>query len=202
MFDCAIPIGGACNITFLLQNAKIKKQTTLFEWFVSPNLRDITSVLIKIGDNTDNNIVTTNNTHIFIGDKIFSVHYSYANFKTIYERRRTRLLNDIKSSKKILFCRFEGFEGGDTIVYNKEDIDDFINSILTINTNLEDIKILLISPNKTGLDHPSLINVMYDKHASDPYCKSQEINELFVNTLRKIGYNLNDTTDMCFTDMS
>jgi hypothetical protein len=32
-----IPIGDTCNITFLLQNTKIKKQTTLFEWFVSKN---------------------------------------------------------------------------------------------------------------------------------------------------------------------
>jgi hypothetical protein len=51
MFDCIIPIGETCNITFLLQNAKIKKQTTLFEWFVSPNLNNITNILIKIVNN-------------------------------------------------------------------------------------------------------------------------------------------------------
>ena len=32
---------------------KLKKQTTLFEWFVYPNLKDVTDVLIKIRDNTD-----------------------------------------------------------------------------------------------------------------------------------------------------
>jgi hypothetical protein len=53
MFDCIIPIGQTCNITFLMQHKKLKKETSLFEWFISPTLRDITHVLIKIGNNED-----------------------------------------------------------------------------------------------------------------------------------------------------
>jgi len=197
MFNCVVPIGDSCNITFLLQNAKIKKQTTLFEWFLSPNLRDITDVLIKIGNNTDSDIIKQVGTHVFIGDKIYSGHYKYEEFNNIYQRRRDRLVNTIKENKKILFCRFEL----GPIIYSKEDIDNFINSISIINSDLEDIKLLIISP-EMELEHPSLIKLVYDKHSSDPYCKSKEINDLFVNTLQKIGYDLEDTLDVCFTDIS
>ena len=198
MFDCIIPIGQSCNITFLLQNAKIKKQTTLFEWFVSPNLNDITNVLIKIGNNTDTDIIKVLNNNVFIGDNIYSGHYTYESIQNIYQRRRNRLINIIKSSKNILFCRFEYH----SIDYSKKDIDDFINSILAINPDIEHVKLFIISPpHNTELEHPSLINVMYDKHHTDPYCKSQEINDLFINSLEKIGYNLKDTNNIYFTDM-
>ena len=53
-----------------------------------------------------------------------------------------------------------------------------------------------------GLEHPSLIKVIYNKHHTDPYCKSKEINDLFVNSLQRIGYDLNNTLDVDFTDIS
>jgi hypothetical protein len=140
-------------------------------------------------------IIKKEGNHVFIGDKIFSGHYNYEEFKIIYKRRCDRLLNIIRSSKNILFCRFEG----NAIFYNKEDIDNFINSILSINKNIDNIKILLITPG-IELEHPSLIKVIYNKHHSDPYCKSKEINNLFINTLEEIGYDLNYTTNTVFTD--
>ena len=194
MFDAILPIGQTCNISFLLQNAKIKKHTTLFEWFVSPNLRDIIDILFKITNNQDDDILQTKNIHIFIGDNIYSSHYKLENFKLVYQRRRNRMIN-ILSSKKILFCRFEST----SIEYNKEDIDNFINSLRIINKNLSEIKLLLITPG-IELEHPALIKVLYNKHGSDPYCKSNEINDLFVNTLQKIGYDINDKVDVCFND--
>ena len=61
---------------------------------------------------------------------------------------------------------------------------------------------MLISPNGNGLNHPSLINIFYDKHATDPYCVSKEINDIFMKSLRAIGYNVNDTSELTFTDKS
>lgn len=197
MIDCILPIGQTCNITFLLQNAKIKRHTTLFEWFVSPNLIDITNILNKIANNTDDDIIKQKGNTIYIGDNIESNHYTYENFKLIYQRRRNRLLNIILSSKKILFCRFEGTP----ITYCKEDIDNFIKTVLSINENLEDIKLMLITPD-LEFEHPSVIKVWYDKHKDDPYCKSKEINDLFTNTLHTLGYDIKDTVDTMFTDMS
>ena len=200
MFDAILPIGQTCNITFLLQNAKIKKQTTLFEWFISPNLKDITNVLIQIANKQDNDILQQQqekNSHIFMGDNIHSSHYNLEKFKLVYQRRRDRMLDIILSSKKILFCRFEST----SIEYSKEDIDNFINSLRLINKNLSEIKLLLITPG-LELEHPCLIKVIYDKHSTDPYCKSDEINKLFVHSLQKIGYDMNDTVNIRFNDNS
>jgi len=198
MFDCIIPIGESCNITFLLQNSKLKKQTSLFEWFISPNLNDITNILIKIGNNTDIDIIKMIDRHVFIGDRLFSAHYTYENFVPIYQRRRDRLITTIKSSKNILFTRFESANN----VYNKNDIDNFINSIILINPNIENIKLFLISPNEDELNHPSISKIFYNNHHNDCYCQSFEINNLFITELEKIGYNIKDTTEIYFTDTS
>jgi hypothetical protein len=198
MFDCIIPLGEACNITFLLHNAKIKKETSLFEWFVSPNLNDITTVLNKIANNIDTDIIKYENNHVYIGDNIKSMHYNNVNFKTIYERRRNRFLDTIISSKKILFYRFEGANN----TYMKEDIDSFINLILSINRNLEDIKLVLITTTLQEIQHPSLINMVYTKHACDPYCKGEEINNFFIDSLKAVGYDIETTHNLSFTDMS
>jgi hypothetical protein len=197
MFDCIIPIGQTCNITFLLQNAKLKKYTTLFEWFVSPHLNHITDILTKIGNNTDTDIIKTSGKYIFMGDSIYSEHYTPEVFMDIYKRRRDRLVDTIKSSKNILFVRFESND----IHYHTAEIDNFINSVLAIHPNLENVKLFLISPN-TKMEHPSLIPILYTKHKKDPFCKSQEINDLFVTNLEKHGYNVHSTSNECFTDMS
>ena len=198
-FDIIIPLGATCNITFLLQNCKIKKETTLFEWFVSNKLNNITNVLFKIVNKTDNDIIKQNNNHIYINDEnIFTSHYNIENFKPIYERRRDRLLDSIKNNSRILFVRFEGNNN----IYKHEDIDEFINIIKIINPNCKEIKLFLITPNEIKLEHPLLISEFYNKHHEDPYCNSSEINELFVNTLNKIGYNTNDTFNISFNDMS
>lgn len=85
MYDFIIPIGQTCNISFLMQNLKIKKCTTLFEWFISNNLKYITDVLYKIENNTDNNIVKQINNHIcLIDDNIKTQHYKYEEFIDIY----------------------------------------------------------------------------------------------------------------------
>lgn len=195
MFDCIIPIGQTCNISLLLQNVNLKKSTTLFEWFVSPCLADITEILIKIGNNTDNDILQCKGPNIYIGENVFSGHYTIDEFKQIYERRRNRLVDMIKTSKKILFTRFEAHP----VNYSNQDLDNFKNSILTINNNVEEIKLLVIAP-FMELENPFLIKIVYDKHESDPFCKSDEINELFIGNLKKLGYNFSDLSNEKITD--
>jgi len=198
-FDIIIPLGATCNISLLLQNLKIKKETSLFEWFISNKLNNITNVLSKIVNKTDYDIIQQkNDTQIYIGEEdIFSSHYNIENFKPIYERRRDRLLDCIKNNSRILFVRFEG----NTNIYSPIDIDEFINVIKSINPKNEVIKLFLISPNENELKHPDLISKFYNKHHEDSYCKSREINELFVNTLNEIGYNINTIYDISFNDM-
>ena len=197
-FDCIIPIGESCNITFLLQNCKLKKQTSLFEWFVSNNLKTITSVLVKIGNNTDTDIIKDGGPHTYIeNNTIYSGHYKHTDFKEIYNRRRNRLVECISNNNRLLFVRFEYSH----IIYDTNDIDEFINAIKHINPSC-DVKLLLISPIETQIKHPSIIPAFYDKQFSDPYCTGKEINEFFVNTLQTIGYNIHDILDAKFTDSS
>lgn len=80
-FDCIIPLGESCNVTFLMQNCKLKKETSLFEWFVSENLNSITKVLNKIIDKTDTEIIVHRSVrHIAINDNtIWTGHYKKKN---------------------------------------------------------------------------------------------------------------------------
>jgi hypothetical protein len=155
-------------------------------------------VLVKIGNNKDTDIVKDGGCHTYIeNNTIYSGHYNHTEFKEIYIRRRNRLLECIMNNKTILFVRFEY----NRIIYETNDIDEFINSIKHINPSCN-VKLLLISPNETHVKHPSLIPAFYDKHFSDPYCTGKEINEFFINTLQTIGYNMKDTLDTTFTDLS
>lgn len=197
MFDCIIPIGQSCNITFLLQNTNIKKETTLFEWFVTPTLDAITELLHKIGTNTDSDILTIKDNHIYMNNSIYSGHYTLDNFKDIYLRRKTRLLKAIQTNTKLLFCRIDTVD--DT--YTSESIDNFINSILQINPALQDIKLLLIGP-RFDFDHPRVIKLICSLEKLDIYSKNTELIELFINKLNEIGYNTTDRSTEVFTDLS
>jgi hypothetical protein len=191
-----IPIGETCNISFLLQNCKLKKETTLFEWFISETLDDITNVLIQIITKTDGDIIKQEGEKIYMNSTIHTSHYTLSEFKPIYERRRNRLIESIQN-KNLLFIRFDK----NFYLYNKEDIDNFIRVIKVMNPDAN-IKLLLISPNYLMIDHPSVICVFYDKHHEDPYCKGEEINELFINALQRVGYDISSTNDIIFDDKS
>lgn len=194
-FDIIIPLGNSCNITFLLQNCKLKKYTTLFEQFITKNIHNITNVLLKIINNNDHDIIKVFNNHIYIEDNnIFSGHYTIDEFIPIYKRRRDRLLECIKNNNNILFVRFDY----DNEINNK-DIDDFQNAIKNINININNMKLLIISNNDLKLIHPFLINEIYDSTDNDSYCKEEKINKFFLNTLQKVGYNINNVSDISFT---
>jgi len=179
-FDCIIPVGATCNITFLLRNAKLNKETTLFEWFISDSLNNITNVLLEL--QTDYNIMFSDTDKIYMLNRhIHTTHYTNDEFKDIFIRRRERLLNTIRSNKRIIFIRFEG------IIYKKytkSDIEDFIEAIQAINPQC-DFKLLLISPTQDVPEHPLLITEFYDKHIEDLYCKGKEVNDFFRHILEK-----------------
>lgn len=175
-FDCIIPIGATCNISFLLRNSKLNKETTLFEWFVSNRLNNITNVLL----NLESDIVISNNKGVcMIDNNIYTDHYTYLQYQDIFIRRRDRLLKSLRSNQKILFFRFES--GSNT--YTEADIDDFVAAVKSIHPECQ-FKLLLITPNKNLPNHPLLIREFYDKHAEDPFCTG-EINTFFRYILQK-----------------
>ena len=40
-----IPLGFHCNVTYLLQDTHMKRETSLFEWFQSEKLQYITDIV-------------------------------------------------------------------------------------------------------------------------------------------------------------
>ena len=77
-----------------------------------------------------------------------------------------------------------------------------MSTIKLIHPDLNNVKLLLITPNQSMIDHPLLIKQFYNKHSEDPYCTSCETNTLFTNALGNIGYNLDDISDISFNDLS
>ena len=174
-FDTIIPLGETCNISFLLQNACIKHYTTLFEWFVTHNLNDITSVLENI---IQNRLVCIqdHDGQLYIQNKrIYTGHYSAENFRDIYDRRKIRMVAEIIEKRRILFIRFETSRN---VIYSKDNIDDFLRVISLLNTNTSEMKLLLIRPDSPHPQHPFLVNKFmdYDLIHADPYCTGDLIN--------------------------
>ena len=127
-------------------------------------------------------------------DNVYSDHYKLPEFIQIYIRRRDRLIECIKNNSNLLFVRFESFVNN----YITE-IDDFIDAVKKRNPNAN-VKLFFIAPQK--INHNSVVTAIYDKHSQDPYCKTCEINELFVNSLVELGYNIDETNNISFNDMS
>jgi hypothetical protein len=184
-FDYIIPLGQSCNVTFLLQNAGVKKETTLFDWFVTPLLFKITQVFHKLGNNVSIP-VKQNEGSVYIGDHgICSSHFSLPEYLPMYERRKERMLKSIRGGKSLLFVRFERHMETEL---TEEVIDDFIDSIKHINPEAE-VTLLLFRPTELDFTHPCLITKICNYYIihSDPYCKGELINKIFVDGLRDVG---------------
>ena len=132
MYNKIIPLGSNCGITFILQHLKIKKETSLFEWFRSGSLSSINKVVQHIHDHGINyNIVCKNVDYItFFGDRtqnaVKTSHYKIKNFKDIYIRRAQRFMDNIKNEQSLLFIRIDSEVSSPT---KKTDIENFINII-------------------------------------------------------------------------
>lgn len=204
IFNHIIPLGETCNISFLSQNCKIKKETSLFEWFVTKNLNSITKILNKLSDLSEIHIYKENNVKdIFIEDStISSIHYTLKELQPIFKRRSVRFLESIRdTTMKPLFVRFEIRLN---VQYTYDDIEQFIHAIQRINPSCEGMKLLLISPTKDHIKHPFILNEYYeyeDIH-SDPFCKGSKINTFFVETLKKHGFDMNSVSTLMFHDKS
>lgn len=198
-FDCIIPLGQACNISILMQNAKLKKETSLFEWFDTVSLCSISNIIKKLINNEPVSIIKHGNDICIEEVQNYSSHYRVnpAEFFPTFKRRSDRFLNSIKNNKKILFIRFEIRENKLSL----QDVDYFINNIKCINPDHENIKLLLISKEPIQFHHDHLINKVYSANY-DNGCSSPEINQFFQNTLKEVGYNIHDVSTTLFTDRS
>jgi hypothetical protein len=203
-----IPLGYTCGITFSLQTLKVKKETSLFEWFRSDSLSTITKIINEIQKSIDNSIIIQKDNFVgFFDDKsdIYSVHYSLNEFKQIFIRRAHRFLDKIKSSKSVVFVRTE-----ESHLMNSssiEDLKEFKKSILSINPELE-INFLLIDfvedeSNFKNKELPFLTHLSFPlKDKVDEHLQKDPIFYNFLyNELSKLDCNM-ETTETFFHDRS
>jgi hypothetical protein len=186
-----------------MQNNGLKKETSVFEWFVSKSLTNITNVIQKIGTGSGLSIVQTGGQVFIENSYIYSGHYTAYEFSEIFKRRSLRFQETIKNNNNILFIRLET-EINKT--YSVNEINEFIDSVKTINPNVDNMKLMLIIPynmnikykfikpyHKSQIHHPFLIIKYIDINLLntdiDLYCKGSLLNNIFLSFLKDAGYD-------------
>ena len=203
-----IPLGFNCGITFSLQALKIKKETSLFEWFHSDSLSVITKIVNLIQENIDTSIIVPRDRFVqYFNDEsgIYSEHYSSEEFKDIFIRRVQRFIDMIKKSKSILFVRIEDLEFIKSS--SEEELEEFKQSILKINPDLTihlfiiDIieeKLDFIPKNNSFLTHVYFLR----KDRIDPALGNDPIfYEFLKNQLISLEYTI-EINNLSFNDKS
>jgi hypothetical protein len=205
-----IPLGYHCNITFLNQAIHVKKETGVFEWFESKNLQNITDVINTLTNNPTQNVVFCESSrHVYLlCTDFFSGHYHIDEYKMIFQRRYNRFIDIINKEEHLYFVRINPL-GVNT---NKHEVELFIESIKRMNPNNK-ITFLLISTIHNDGDINSITidinNVsfyhkyFYEKDVNDVYLRNPTIiYENYKKMLEDIGYNINDTANINFEDIS
>jgi hypothetical protein len=208
-----IPLGFNCNVSFLNQALHIKKETGLFEWFESRSLQHITDVINTLTINPESNIIFTEFGRDFeciylLNHNLLSCHYDIDEYKIIFKRRYNRFIDNINKEENIYFIRVNP-NGYNT---SKNEIELFIESIKRINPNIK-FNFLLIDTidnecdiNFITIDIDNVIfyhKYFYKKDVNDEYMQSPTIiYEIYKKILEDIGYNINDTNNIIFDDMS
>jgi hypothetical protein len=205
-----IPLGEHCNITFLNQSLGLKKATSLFEYFESGSLQDITNIINtkqKFGKCNIGNYPTRPGVFI-LNVRLFSFHYiNIDEYKDIFQRRYNRFIENINKAENIYFVRVDSLGK----ITTKNQIELFIESIKQINPNIK-FNFLLISTIHTNSNiKPIAINIpniifhhkfFFNKDINCVYMmKNSEIMyEKYKIILEEIGYNTNDTNSIIFND--
>jgi hypothetical protein len=205
------PLGYHCNITYITQALKIKKETGLFEWLQSNQLQYITDVINILNTNPDYiSIVKGKDKHITIlHEKLYTCHYNLDEYKIIFKRRVERFLDLIKNENEIIFTRINPINCKTT----ESEIILFIESIKKINPNIN-ISFLLVDTINTENDFVNLkLNIkniifhhryfLYNDCKDDVYLSNNpKIYNIYYNYLIDIGFIKNEDIDINFTDKS
>lgn len=135
-----VRLGFHCNITYLSQEAGLKRETGLFEYLESDKLQSITDIVMRIKDRIDTNIVQGSDRDIHVLYKsVRTCHYNLNEYKVIFERRANRFLDLIRKSNELVFVRINPINQYTT----EEEINNFCRVIHLINSSLN-IKFLVI----------------------------------------------------------
>ena len=198
-----IPLGYHCNISILNQQLQIKKETGVFEWFVSKNLQNITDIINTLTTDPTLNIVYENTTHVYLlNTNCVSTHYKLDEYKAIFKRRYNRFIDIINKEECVYFVRLNIIDE----ITTKPEIELFIESIKKIHPNIK-IVFLLIDTIRSTSDfnsiHIDIKNViLHHKYLHETDVNNPTMRTNYKKILEEIGYNINETNTNQFNEMS
>lgn len=135
-----ILLGRCCRISFDFEKIGLKQQSSFIEWTDSTYFSDVNTVLKKYIETSNVDIVRNEDGNDYVGNtRIRTVHYLTTNYKTIFNRRIIRFIEQIKQNDEILFVRDDC---SNTIT--SDEINDFKNIIETLNPTCK-YNILVVS---------------------------------------------------------
>jgi len=194
-----IPLGYHCNITYLTQQLGIKTETSLFEWLESKKLQYITDVINSIKNVIDPQIVQGTDYHLhLLNPHLYTFHYTLTAYRSIFVRRATRFLDQIKTARSLLFVRINPYVSEDTTA---QEIADFCAAIrvlsaapikfLLITTIFRDESPTPLDPNDLPADITLIQRTFYYEDCSnDVYLRNNPtIARMFLKYIHDLGVN-------------
>lgn len=142
-----ILLGEGCNISWHMKDLKLRGPSSIFEWFLSVNFKDVNYIVKKILNDEDIEITKRYGSPEIERDiyldktEIRSAHYDLKNFPDHLTRRVARFKQQIMSGEPILFIREE--HNGYTTT--EQDILEFKGLIERFNPKCN-YRILLLMP--------------------------------------------------------
>lgn len=154
-----IPIGSCCEITFKLEKLKSKGETSLFEWHFSFNFKDVLEVFKTISNGEELTYSYKSNNSYIDNVDIYSSHYRNE-YADMMNRRKERLVNQIKGDDNIVFIRQITNHENSTFP-SQEDIDEFNSYIYKLNPNCKYRILFVVYTTTRGSKIPTLDGVEY-----------------------------------------
>lgn len=201
-----IPLGNNCVISWMNELVGIQQKTTPFEWFYSMKLSYITEIITRIEKSEIIDFsrihyvpeVSKHDVHTYLlssEKKMFSSHYRAIEFASIFPRRYSRMIEEIKNNDILFFVRFNN-SYPQTL---KVELENFIDCIHQINTKAV-INFLLIDLGKkntiildkklTNFYHEILPPDLFNYPVSrEMILNNTRLQKIYMEMLEKIGYN-------------
>ena len=131
-----VPLGCHCNVTFVMRQISERGKTGLFEFVESKKLAAITAILRFVATEEASRVeeaprrsipIIDHGNHIgILSDQVFTYHYTAEQYKSIFERRLARFIEDITDSDaNCIFIRIDAI-GFST---SKDEVCEFLDMV-------------------------------------------------------------------------
>ena len=137
-----ILLGRCCRISFDFEKIGLKQQSSFIEWTDSTYFSDVNIILQTYIRTGNIDIIRNKDGNDYLGvTRIRTSHYLDTDYKSIFNRRIMRFIEQVKKSEEILFVRDDPLN-----TITSDEINEFKNIIFMLNPNCK-YNILVVSKN-------------------------------------------------------